>query len=49
MFTLTLTSWLAWIAEITSASDQNGDGMPLPPPRGSAIADGHGMPLPPPR
>lgn len=47
MLALAWSSWLGWLAEIVSLPD--GDGMPLPPPRGPALADGHGMPLPPPR
>ncbi len=42
-----MLTFIAWLLRLIS--EPTGDGMPLPPPRVTGIADGHGMPLPPPR
>lgn len=40
----TLIEWI-----LVHFASVDGDGMPLPPPRGAQAPDGHGLPLPPPR
>jgi hypothetical protein len=42
-----MSTFITWL--LKQITEPTGDGMPLPPPRGTSVADGHGMPLPPPR